>query len=54
MEDAQSIDAKLQVMQNNNLAGMACWKLGMETSDIWDVIMKYYPDSATSGGKTAN
>ncbi|MBR6328266.1 MAG: chitinase [Lachnospiraceae bacterium] len=41
LEDAQSIKAKLDLMQANNIAGVACWKLGMETDDIWDVIGEY-------------
>jgi len=28
-------------MKDNNLAGTAAWKLGFETSDIWDLIQKY-------------
>ena len=49
LEDSQSISAKLSVMKNNNLAGVACWRLMMETQDIWDVISAYYPisDEAT-------
>ncbi len=45
LEDAQSISAKLSVMKNNNLAGVACWRLMMETEDIWDVINAFYPIS---------
>jgi spore germination protein YaaH len=41
LEDAQSIQKKLDVMSEYNLAGVAAWKLGLETSDIWDVILKY-------------
>ena len=41
LEDAQSIGVKLNVMQNYNLGGVACWRLGYETSDIWDVIEEY-------------
>ncbi|MBR5375865.1 MAG: hypothetical protein IK139_01155 [Lachnospiraceae bacterium] len=43
LEDAQSIAAKLNVMRTNNLAGVACWRLMLETEDIWDVISAYYP-----------
>lgn len=42
VENADSISAKLAVMKNHNLAGVACWKLGFETPDIWDVIVSYY------------
>ena len=46
LEDAQSVSAKLSVMKNNNLAGVACWRLMLETEDIWDVINAYYPTGA--------
>ncbi|MBR1876396.1 MAG: chitinase, partial [Lachnospiraceae bacterium] len=48
LEDAQSVSAKLSVMKNNNLAGVACWRLMMETSDIWDVISAFYPVSGAN------
>ena len=41
LEDAQSIGVKLNVMQNYNIGGVACWRLGYETPDIWDVIEEY-------------
>ncbi|MFI3172050.1 MAG: glycosyl hydrolase family 18 protein [Eubacteriales bacterium] len=41
LEDEASIEAKLQVMQEYNLAGTAAWKLGFETSEIWNIIQKY-------------
>ena len=41
MEDAKSIEVKLSLMETNSLAGVACWKLGMETPDVWDVIDAY-------------
>ena len=41
IEDAESIEAKLEVMSEYDLAGVACWKLGMETEDVWDVIAAY-------------
>jgi spore germination protein YaaH len=28
-------------MDENNLAGASFWRLGLETSDIWDTILKY-------------
>lgn len=42
LEDAQSLDQKLQVMKELNLAGAAFWKAGMETADVWDTISSYY------------
>ena len=41
IEDAESIAAKLAVMQANGLAGVAEWKLGFETPDVWDAIAAY-------------
>ena len=41
LEDAQSIETKLSVMDVNHLAGVASWRLGFETPDIWDVIENY-------------
>lgn len=41
LEDASSLETKLQLMKEYNLAGAAAWKLGFETSDIWDLILKY-------------
>lgn len=42
IEDATSLAKKLDVMKTNELAGGAFWKLGFETSDIWDTIGKYF------------
>ena len=41
VEDAESIQQKIDSMKAQNIAGIAAWSLGMETSDIWDVIAKY-------------
>ena len=41
VEDATSLEEKLKVMQSNNLAGGAFWKLGLEDSSVWDTIIKY-------------
>lgn len=41
LEDAESIKVKLNVMENYGLAGVAAWRLGFETADIWDVIGEY-------------
>lgn len=38
LEDEQSLAVKLNVMQMNNLAGTAAWKLGFERDSVWDVI----------------
>ena len=41
IEDAKSLGLKLNVMKENNLAGAAFWKLGLETDSAWDVINEY-------------
>ena len=38
LEDEQSIEVKLNVMANYNLAGVGAWKLGFERPSIWNVI----------------
>lgn len=41
LEDEQSIEAKLNIMQKYNIGGVAAWRLGFEKSAIWDVIGNY-------------
>lgn len=41
VEDAASMEKKLEVMKTNKLAGVSFWKLGFETDTIWDTIIKY-------------
>ncbi len=41
LENANSIEPKLQLMKDNNLAGSAAWALGQESSDIWQLILQY-------------
>lgn len=38
MEEERSIGLKMDLIRNNNLAGVACWKLGFEPADIWDIV----------------
>ena len=38
LEDAESIKAKVKLVSQYNLAGVAAWKLGFENSGIWQVI----------------
>lgn len=38
MEEERSIGLKMDLIRTNNLAGVACWKLGFEPSDIWDIV----------------
>ena len=41
IENAASLEEKLKVLKENGLAGGSFWKLGLETSDVWDTIIKY-------------
>lgn len=41
MEDEQSMEEKLKVIQSADLAGVAEWKLGFECADVWSLISKY-------------
>ncbi len=41
LEDEQSIEVKMQLIQKNELAGVACWKLGFEKQSVWEIIQKY-------------
>ena len=41
-ENAKSLDSKLQVISQYNIAGIGSWRLGQETSDVWAVLEKYY------------
>lgn len=41
LEDAKSLELKLQVMKDESLGGAAFWKAGMETADVWDTIVSY-------------
>lgn len=41
LEDADSIKVKLQVMNAQQIAGVAAWKLGIEDTAVWDVMEQY-------------
>ena len=38
MEETKSLGLKMDLIKKYNLAGVAGWRLGLETSDVWDVI----------------
>jgi spore germination protein YaaH len=38
MEDERSLQLKMNLIHQYQLAGVACWKLGFDTADIWDTI----------------
>ncbi|MDU2374065.1 Putative sporulation-specific glycosylase ydhD [Peptoniphilus harei] len=40
IEDANSLEKKVSLVNKYNLAGVGSWRLGFETSNIWDVISK--------------
>lgn len=40
-EDEQSIAEKMKLVQENQLAGVAEWKLGFERASVWPVISQY-------------
>ena len=41
LEDEKSLEEKLKVISQNELAGVAGWKLGLETGGVWSVIGQY-------------
>lgn len=41
LEEEESIEKKLKVVTDAEVAGIAGWKLGLEKPEIWDVIAKY-------------
>lgn len=41
LEDQESTKKKLEVMEQYNLGGVACWKLGLEINDIWNLLAEY-------------
>ncbi len=41
IENEVSLEEKLKVMQEHELAGAAYWKLGLERQQAWDTIIKY-------------
>lgn len=38
MEEERSLGLKTALVNENGLAGVACWKLGFEPAEIWDII----------------
>ena len=41
LEDDESIQVKLSIMDKYNIAGVAGWRLGLERASVWDVIEEY-------------
>ena len=42
IEDAESMAARLSAVRSSKLAGLAAWRLGMETPDIWGLFERYF------------
>lgn len=40
MEEERSLGLKMDLIKKYDLAGVGCWKLGLETESVWDVISK--------------
>jgi len=41
LEEEDSVETKLKVIEQADVAGIACWKLGLEKESVWEVINKY-------------
>ena len=41
LEDEVALEAKLKLMKEFKLAGVASWRLGFESSGVWELILKY-------------
>ena len=41
LEDEAALEAKLKLMKEFKLAGVASWRLGFESSGVWELILKY-------------
>lgn len=41
LEDAASLEVKLNIMEKYQIGGVACWRLGFEKPEIWDIIEAY-------------
>ena len=42
LEDRDSLKAKLDVMKENNLAGVASWQMAFAEDYVWDLLSSYY------------
>ena len=38
LEEENSMKARMELIRENNLAGVAAWALGMESPEVWDII----------------
>lgn len=44
IENEMSMEKRMQIAEDNQMAGVACWKMGMETEELWSVIQEYAAD----------
>ncbi|MBR5349373.1 MAG: hypothetical protein IK125_09165 [Lachnospiraceae bacterium] len=42
IEDEKSMEPRLSFMKSKQLAGVACWKLGLQNESLWNVIREAY------------
>ncbi len=54
MEEERSLGLKMDLIRQNDLAGVACWKLGLESEEIWDVIQWDQPDGEEKQTDSSN
>ena len=38
MEDAKSMQTRMDVIRSKAIAGVAVWRLGLETDDVWEIL----------------
>ena len=48
IEDVESLKAKVSLVKENNLAGVASWQYGMETQDDSEDVEKEMADKAAA------
>jgi len=41
LEDEKSIEEKMKLIYEADVAGVAAWKLGLERSSVWNIIERY-------------
>lgn len=41
LEEDRSIEAKMEAINEADVAGVAAWKMGLEKASVWNVIIKY-------------
>ena len=48
-EDAESMAARLAAVRSSKPAGLAAWRLGMETPEVWTLFERYFSGADLSG-----